>query len=133
MVELKDIKHPICCEFRGLFAVLYRIFEHLVQSCLDNRWYDPKATNCWRKKCFDVRLLILGVLNKVRQDSSVIDIQSNTNISNQVHKLFFKFFIEKMESISQNFISMPKNEEELGKTPRILKDCILLDAVAVWT
>lgn len=114
-IELTKEKHPKFWEFRGLFAVPYEVFEHLVELYISNGWYNNEATNCWGKKCFDVRLLILGVLNKVRRDSLPIDIQSNTNISNQVHKVFFKYFTERMESISHNFISMPRNDEELEK------------------
>ena len=114
-LNLVDPKHPKFTEFRGLFAVPYEVFEHLVDLCLNNGWYNPEATDASGKKCFDVRLLILGVLNKVRRDSSPVDIQSNTNTSQQVHRVFFKYFTERMELISHNFISMPRNEEELEK------------------
>ena len=45
-IELMDTKHPKFKEFRGLFAVPYEVFEHLVELCLNNGWYNPEATNC---------------------------------------------------------------------------------------
>jgi hypothetical protein len=52
-------------EFRMMFRVPYVVFEKLIEITLAKGWYDPNRYDGSRRKCSDIRLLILGVLHVI--------------------------------------------------------------------
>ena len=113
--EARDKNHPVGREFSSLFGVPYTVFEYLIELTLEHNWYDPTAADALGNLCSDIRLLILGVLKRVTQDSSFVDNQSNTNISGNVHRVFFHMFIDLIAEMKTEWIKMPETPEELEK------------------
>jgi hypothetical protein len=100
-------------EFRAWLRMpLYKV-EALADQFMDRGWVRP--TNCYSDPtvfCIRVHLLIMGCLDRLGNGTQYCKLCAVTHISTMEHYTFFNKFLDKMCSISRDWISsleMKKN------------------------
>lgn len=99
--------------FQMMFRVSMAIFDHLVDVATRDGWYDNEATDNAGRKVKDIRLLILGCLHVIGHDATFRVVATNTGVSKDTQRRFFVRWIAKMASLKDEYIYLPRNEEEL--------------------
>jgi hypothetical protein len=97
--------------FRQMFRVPYSIFYDQLLHLARSRWWSawrPDKTDVYSKPVADLELKLLGALFTLATAATHYVVSTNTNISGEVHRTFFNQWIEKMASIKEEFIYMPK-------------------------
>jgi len=105
----------IAYTFRMMFRVTMHIFDHLVDVATRDGWYDNEATDNAGRKVKDVRLLILGCLHMIGHDAKIRVVTTNTGVSRTTQKRFFDRWITKMSSLKDNYIYLPRDNDELRR------------------
>lgn len=86
---------PMCQKFRERFRLPYNEFLKLVKEISADerfdRWCGTKVNN---KKASPVELLVMGSLRYLGRGWTMDDLEEQTNISSEVHRVFFLVFIE---------------------------------------
>ena len=103
-------------EFRSHFRVTFEKFEYLVDLFLSNGWI-RRTKHCRDDHTLRVKaeLLILSCLNILGNSTPFRQLTASTNISFSEHRHFFHLFIDKLYSVRDNYIFLPRNELELSK------------------
>ena len=82
-------------KFRDRFKLPYNKFKELVEDCqasnLLNRWMSCDATG---RQPTPVDLLVLGSLRYLGRGWTFDDVEECTAVSHEVHRVFFRQFIE---------------------------------------
>ena len=117
-----DPSHRDTLEFKGLFRVSYEVFEEIVNLFLEEGWYNNARKDCCKRQCSRLELLVLGSLFKLGNGNRRWVVQSDTNISKETHRVFFKKFIGHIASIRHRYIYMPRNDAEVQECCRLYSD-----------
>ena len=101
-------------EFRSHFRVTLDKMEELVELFLSNGWI-RRTQHCRDDHTLRVKaeLLILSCLKVLSHATPFRCLTNDTNISFTEHRLFFHKFIEKMCSMRDEYVHLPRNNEEL--------------------
>jgi hypothetical protein len=88
MVLQNDPKHRDSLMFKTLFRVNLPTFVLLQDLILDNRWYNPEATDTYGIRCHNVELLLLGCLHVLGHSATQKVCKSNTQMSSETHRVY---------------------------------------------
>jgi Plant transposon protein len=101
--------------FRRMFRVPYYVYRDRLLTLAITKWWPEWHSNkldSWGRPVGDLELKILGALYMLGTAASPFVVSSNTNLSEEVHRVFFLDWIEKMLSLKDEFIYLPRNREE---------------------
>lgn len=99
-------------EFRRMFRLPFVLFEELVLLTVTKQWYDPTKVNGRGVLCSNLELLILGVLHVLGKNADNHQVSRLTNISEEVHRVFFHKWCGWITSLKDDYIYMPVDEDE---------------------
>ena len=116
-----DPTHRDTLEFKGLFRVSYEVFEDIITVFNEEQWYESRI-DCCKRPNSRLELLVLGALFKLGNGNGRWVAQSDTNISKETHRRFFKEFIRHIASIRHRYIYMPRNDAEVQEVCRLYSD-----------
>jgi Plant transposon protein len=101
--------------FRRMFRVPYDVYKHRLLTLAITRWWPEwhsDKLDSWGRPVGDLELKILGALYILGSAASPFVVSSNTNLSEEVHRVFFLDWIEKMSSLKDEFIYLPRHWDE---------------------
>ena len=103
--------------FRAHFRMPLQKVDKLVDMFLSKGWI-KYSHHCRSPTILQIKaeLLILSCLNILAHGTPFRALESSTNISYSEIRKFFHFFLDKMCSIQDEFIYLPRDEEELNET-----------------
>ena len=103
--------------FRAHFRMPLKKVDKLVDMFLSKGWI-KYSHHCRSPSILQIKaeLLILSCLNILAHGTPFRALESSANISYSEIRKFFHFFLEKMCSIEDEFIYLPRDEEELNET-----------------
>jgi hypothetical protein len=100
-------------KFISYFRVTFEIYEFLVNLCIDRKWFSFEKKDACGYQC-DIELLVLGALYKVAHDVNWDHIGDLCGFSSgEALRTFSLNFYKKMKSCKEEFIYMPRNDDEL--------------------
>jgi hypothetical protein len=103
-------------KFRRLFRVPYFVFHERILPLTISKWFptwDPNQVDGWGQPVGDLELKLMGALFVLGSGSTNFVVSLNTNLSEEVHRIFFLSWINQMSSIKDDFIYLPRDEMEL--------------------
>jgi hypothetical protein len=128
---LADPHGRLSLKFRRLFRVPFDMFLDLVEMANRRWWCDwtPNKIDAAGRIVSSLELKILGALFLLRSGCAQYIISTQTNLSEEVHRVFFLQWASKMASIKTEFIYMPEDEATFQKvvgeyTARGLPGCV---------
>jgi Plant transposon protein len=100
-------------KFRRLFRVPFELFVVLVGMAREKWWCDwsPTKVDAFGFVVSNLELKLLGALYVLGNGTSLYIVSIQTNLSEEVHRCFFLFWIANMSSMKDDFIFMPNDEE----------------------
>jgi hypothetical protein len=103
-------------EFRSLFRMLLQKIDDILSLFVEKEWvYQTKHCKCEKEMIIRLELQILGVLKVIGHNAPFQTLQSDTNISDKEHRLFFKKFINCMFFFKVDYICYPTTQDDLDK------------------
>ena len=88
--------------------------DDILSLFVEKEWvYQTKHCKCEKEMIIRLELRILGVLKVIGHNAPFRTLQSDTNISDKEHRLFFKKFINCMFSIKEDYICYPTTQDDL--------------------
>jgi len=103
-------------KFRRLFRVPFFVFCERLMPLTISKWFptwDSNQVDCWGQPVGDLELKLMGVLFVLGSGSTNFVVSLNTNLSEEVHRIFFLGWINQMSSIKDDYIYLPRDETEL--------------------
>ena len=101
-------------EFRSLFRMPLVKIDELVSIYIENGWVRmTKHCKSEEEMMVKLELRLLAVLKVLGHNAPFRTLQSDTNISDKEHRVFFKQFITHMNDIRQDYIGYPLTEDDL--------------------
>jgi Plant transposon protein len=110
------IKDPTTFEgksFRRDFRVPFPIYEKLMSICNEEKWFDIGKYDCVGRETSRLDLKLLGFLRVLGRGYCFEGIAELTNISNEVHRVFFHNMSEKLASLFDRFCGYPTTEDDI--------------------
>ena len=101
--------------FRRMFRVPYDVYSNRLLTLAITRWWPEwhsDKVDSWGRPVGDLELKILGALYMLGTAATPFVVSSNTNLSEEVHRVFFLDWIDKMSLLKEDFIYMPRNRDE---------------------
>jgi hypothetical protein len=128
---LADPHGRLAFKFRRLFRVSFVLFLDLVAMSKERWWRDwtPTKVDAAGLLISNLELKLLGALFVLGSGCSQFVVSTQTNMSEEVHRIFFLAWVSKMSSIRTEFIYMPSDEVTFQKvvgeyTSRGLPGCV---------
>ena len=103
-------------KFRRLFRVPFFVFFERLLPLTISKWFptwEPNQVDCWGQAVGDLELKLMGALFVLGSGSTNFVVSLNTNLSEEVHRVFFLGWINQMSSIKDDYIYLPRDEMEL--------------------
>ena len=92
-------------KFRRLFRVPFFVFCERLMPLTISKWFptwDSNQVDCWGQPVGDLELKLMGVLFVLGSGSTNFVVSLNTNLSEEVHRIFFLGWINQMSSIKDD-------------------------------
>jgi hypothetical protein len=101
-------------KFRNRFRLPYSNFQQLVDECTESSLFDRwMSCDAIGRKSTPIELLVLGALRYLGRGWTFDDIEEATAVSKEVHRVFFRQFIEYGSTILyEKHVNYPSNFEE---------------------
>ena len=110
------IKDPSSREgklFRRRFRLPFPIYDFLLEICKDYGWFMQAEVDCCGQQTSRLDLKTLGYLRVVGRGYCFDGIEELTNISEEVHRVFFHQMNANLCTLYDRFIHVPISEEEI--------------------
>ena len=128
---LADPHGRMSLKFRRLFRVPFVLFLDLVAISKERWWrnWTPTKVDAAGLLISNLELKLLGALFVLGSGCTQFIVSTQTNMSKEVHRVFFLAWVSKMSSIQTEFIYMPSDEVTFQKvvgeyTSRGLPGCV---------
>jgi hypothetical protein len=102
-VRYRDPSSPEGKLFRSRFRVPYPKFLEICRICRDSGKFNKAERDCCLQKTVPLEILILGALRVLGRGLCMDDISEMSNVSQEVHRVFFHKFCKFM-SENENFL-----------------------------
>ena len=92
------------------------MFHRLLLPLTISKWFptwEPNQVDSWGQPVSDLELKLMGALFVLGSGSTNFVESLNSNLSEEVHCIFFLGWINQMSSIKDDYIYLPRNEMEL--------------------
>jgi hypothetical protein len=122
----KKFRRRFRCDYSSYLLIL----DLVKQNDLFSRWHNK--FDAVGRECSPIELLLLGTLRYLCRGWCFDDLEENTSISEEIHRVFFHIFIKwGHKQLYTNYVKMPQSTDEMqGHTHEMvlagLNGCIVL-------
>lgn len=119
----------LAAQFKMVFRVYWSVFQEIKDIIVQRKFHDPNKKDAVGF-AHDLELLVLGLLYYVGWDTTFDYVGTNTEIAGEVHRTFQHKICKAFKGIKDEFIYLPRNQEEYELVSRQYDDygfpgCIL--------